>query len=353
MTNRLFISSFKMSRNISYIAVRVLLGIGLSATLSLVYTQFFWQEDLATYGEQLPELWQKADSCDVLYFAESSNATYADTDTSQKSISEYFADHVPNKKVCALNKGAVHAGVFLALIKQIPDSSKVKTIIVTMNLRSFDAAWVHSELETPLMKSNVLYAKRNPLLNKLFMSFGYYDHQTKEERNAHVEHQWRYDTLNFPFEYPYRTVRAWDDGFANGGYEIIDDTIWSYEKVSLACHYIKTYAFQIDTLTNPRIKDFDEIVKVAKAKKLQLVFNLLAENVEYADSLVGKPLSYLMYQNKNLLMDRYNKDGVTVVDNFDIVAGYNFMDQNWTTEHYFAEGRKQIADRLSLYVKIP
>jgi hypothetical protein len=29
------------------------------------------------------------------------------------------------------------------------------------------------------------------------------------------------------------------------------------------------------------------------------------------------------------------------------------MDQHWTTEHYFYEGRKQIADNLALHIKIP
>jgi hypothetical protein len=44
---------------------------------------------------------------------------------------------------------------------------------------------------------------------------------------------------------------------------------------------------------------------------------------------------------------------VEVVDNLELVAGYNYMDQHWTTEHYFYEGRKQIADNLALHIKIP
>lgn len=330
-----------------------LLALGLLLLLFAVgYKQFFWKADLEKYAEQLPEVWRKADSCDALYFAESSNATYADTDSNRMSISELFAMHYPHKIVGAINKGAVHAGVFLPLIQNIPAGSRVKTIIVTMNLRSFDAAWIHSKLETPLMKSNVMYKPYHPFINKVLMNFGYYDKKSEKDRDKELLKAWRTEQLVFPFAAKYHTVREWDDAFANG-YYTNEDGSWDMPKISLACHYIKTYAFQIDTLTNPRIRDFDEIVKVAKAKNIQLVFNLLAENVEYADSLVGPELAFLMRQNRDILVNRYNRNGVVVVDNLELVKGSLFMDQHWTTEHYFYEGRKQIADHLRGNVKIP
>jgi hypothetical protein len=341
-----------MVNKTKYVLYRALLILFILFTLAGVYQQFFWKQDLQQYAEQLPELWHKSDSCDVLYFAESSNATFADTDSNKKSISELLAIHYPHLTIGALNKGAVHAGVFLPLINQIPTNSKVHTIIVTLNLRSFGADWINSELESQLMKSNVLFAKQNPFINKLFMSFGYYDNKQIHKRNAIRDNHWEHDSLRFPFEFPFKTVRTWDKTFGNGFYKN-NDSSWNMEKITLACHYIKSYAFQIDTMTNPRIKDFDAIVKVANQKKLRLVFTILAENVEYADSLVGPALSYLMRNNRDLLVNRYTKLGVEVVDNLELVAGYNYMDQHWTTEHYFYEGRKQIADNLALHIKIP
>jgi hypothetical protein len=322
-----------MKQVFTYLFFRLVWLILLMIGLAWVYRQFFWQADLKQYGSQLEELWKLSDSCDVVYFAESSNAMYAESDTNRMSISELFATHYPDKIVGALNKGAVHAGVFLPLVAQIPEKSRVKTIVLTMNLRSFGAAWIHSELETPLMKSNVMYGKRHPFLTKLMLSFGCYDHKNPKERMMDVEYQWKHDKLHFPFDYPYHTVRDWDDAFANGYYTLPDGS-WDFAKIALACHYIKAYAFQIDTLTNPRIRDFDGIVKLAKQKNLNLVFNLLAENVEYADSLVGKPLTFLMKQNRDVLVNRYRSMGVTVVDNLESVAGYNYLDQEWTTEHY-------------------
>jgi hypothetical protein len=115
----------------------------------------------------------------------------------------------------------------------------------------------------------------------------------------------------------------------------------------LADHYIKSYAFQIDADKNPRIADFDKIVKVAKKKDLNLVFNLLAENTEYADSLVGKNLLWLMKSNRDLLVERYSKQGVIVVDNLEIVPGWDYTDQHWTTEHYGQYGRQLIAKNVA------
>jgi hypothetical protein len=77
----------------------------------------------------------------------------------------------------------------------------------------------------------------------------------------------------------------------------------------------------------------------------------MAENVQYADSLVGKDLVFLMKQNRDLLMKRYNHDGVTVVDNLELICGYDYIDQNWTTEHYNQRGRMKIAQHLARALK--
>lgn len=321
-------------------------------SVALIYRWSFLSQDLKQHdAELLPEIWDKPDTCDVLYFAESSNATYADTDSNRTGISELTALHFPGQVWGAINKGAAHAGVFVPLIRMIPENSRVKTIIVTMNLRSFDASWIYSKFETPLMKGNVMYSNRPPLLSKLLINLGYYDARTEAQGDSLRNDHWRFDTLRFPFAYPYVTVRSWDSAFGNGYYKNADSS-WNMPKISLACHNIKSFAFQIDTNTNPRIRDFDAIVAIAKRKKLRLVFNLLPENVEYADSLVGPALVFLMRQNRDLLVQRYNKDGVTVVDNLELVSGRNYMDEHWTTEHYFYEGRKQIADRLAAHIKI-
>lgn len=329
-----------------------MLALMIVLAICAAYQTWLWRSEADRYGDQLTELLDKADTCDLLFFTESSNANTSPRDSIKLSISKLFAAHYPQYTISAVDKPAVHGGVFVALLNRLPERRKVQTIIVTMNLRSFGQAWIHSQLESQLMKANVMYANPPLALNKWRMIFGGYDHRSASERDKLKEHQWRTDTLRFPFDYPYHTIRAWDDGFGNGKY-LHPDGSWDLPKIALACHYIKAYAFQIDTLTNPRIHDFDQMVEIAQRKKVRLVFHLMAENTAYADSLVGPELTFLMRQNRDLLVERYTRKGVQVVDQLERVPGKYYTDQNWTTEHYWYEGRKLLADQLALQVKIP
>jgi hypothetical protein len=116
-------------------------------------------------------------------------------------------------------------------------------------------------------------------------------------------------------------------------------------------HYIRTYAFDIDTAKNIRIKDFDEIVKIADNRGWKLVFNLMAENTEKAAQLIGPGLVRIMRNNALLLGSRYSAMGVTVVNNLESVPDSSYLDQNWTTEHYDEAGRKQVAANVAKMMK--
>lgn len=285
---------------------------------------------------------------DVLYYAESSNATAANTDTCLQSISQMI-DSLSPLKVNSVEHGAIHARTFLQLIKNLKSNSKVKTIIVTLNSRSFGSPWINSHLETNIAQANVMYEPIIPIFKRIKLSFNAFDNRIIQLRDHDVEKDWEGLKLNVPKNFPYKTVRLWDNAMANGTY-LLPNGDWDMPKISLACHYIKTYAFSIDAKTNPRIKDFDEIVSIAKQKNLKLIFHLLAENVQYADSLVGKELVNIMHQNKQLLLDRYSKNGVTVVNSFELVNGLDFIDQDWTTEHYNQKGRFILAKNVLKYL---
>ncbi len=324
---------------IKFAALGVLLVVSLFLS-NIIYSKWFYKDDLIeTDAKMLLELDSLQNVNDIIYFAESSNATTGYYDTCKKSISELIADQLKNKSLGTIQHAAIHAKTYLELIKNIRPDSKVKTIIVTMNLRSFDADWINSKLETPLMRANVMYAQLPAIIKKLMISFSAYDDKVEYLRNKERAHHWKHDPIIVPENFPYKNVKDWDGA--------IFSKLFDQPKTrDLTCAYIKTYGFSIDTLTNPRIKDFDEIVKVAKEKNLHLVFNLLAENVQYADSLVGKELVSLIKQNRDLLMQRYNKNGVIVVDNLELVNGKEFCDQDWTTEHYVQSGRIRIAGNV-------
>ena len=334
------------------IVVRILLLAIIFLVANFIYEKSFWQQDLnSSDGKILTDFLNAQDSADVIYLGESSNFAVAEKDTCSKNISVFTADYFPSLIFRPVHKGAIHAGTYLALLKQIKNNARVKTVVVTLNLRSFDADWINTKLETSLMRTDVLLQKYPPLINRFLLSLNAYNKKSEKQLEQDMLAQLRNDTLHFSYDFKYKNAYDWNVGMANTVYLRANKNKDSIAKINLACHYIKTYAFQINTKTNPRIKDFDAIVTLCKQKNIHLVFNLLAENIEYADSLVGKDLVYLMKQNRDLLMNRYNKDGVFVADNLEVVKGKDYIDQNWTTEHYNQRGRVLVAKSLANVLK--
>jgi hypothetical protein len=317
---------------------------------NIIYTKYFYKTDLELFdAKMLFQLDSLQYNSDVLYFAESSNGTTANSDTCLLSISEMM-DTLSPLKINAVEHGAIHAKTYLNLIKQINSNALVKTIVVTLNARSFGSPWINSKLETNLSQANVMYESMPPIFKRIKLTFNAFDNKSVQMRDYINEQNWSKNKINVPINFPYKNVRQWDNAMGNGTY-LLPNGDWDGPKISLACHYIKTYAFSIDTLNNPRIKDFDEIVAVAKQKKLKLIFHLLAENVQYADSLVGKELHHIMQENKQLLIERYTRKGVIVVNSFELVNGKDFIDQNWTTEHYNQNGRWILAKNVLKQIK--
>ncbi len=317
--------------------------------LNAIYKQTFWKQDREKYAGLLDSLDKVVYISDLIYFAESSNFSYLDGEKNQKSISALLQGHLPGIRINAVNKGALHAGLFLSLCKNISEGSPVKTIVVTMNLRSFNADWINSKLESQLMQQNVMLQPYPPLVNRFLLAFKAYDNKREEERNEIIFNTWKTEKLVFPYEAKYSTIWEWDTTLANG-YFLLPDGRWDMPKIQLATTYVKSYAFQIDTLKNPRIKDFDKICKYAHERGWNIVFNLLAENTEKAKELIGADLVFLMRQNRDLLVQRYRQMGATVVDNLEVVASEDYIDQDWTTEHYVVRGRKQIAYNVALAI---
>ncbi len=313
--------------------------------MSVVYTKFFYESDIQEHSEIINLVRDLPPKTDIVYIGESSNNTVGNDDIDQRAISDFINDYYPNLKVADITKAASHSGIYKVLVKYIPENSQISTLIVTLNLRSFDAVWIHSSLETALQKSLVLLQDYPPFVNRFLLSFKAYDIKTKEERKNQILDKWK-EELSFPYAFPYKNIQEWNSAVAKRGIKDKNGK-WNQDLTNLACHYIKNYAFQIDTLHNPRIKDFDAIVALAKKRNWNLVFNLLAENTEQASKLVGKDLLFLMEQNRKLLVDYYTRRGVLVVDNLYAVSNSQFIDKDWTTEHYFEKGRRTIAKNVA------
>ena len=315
--------------------------------LNWLYSNWFFEKDLRKYSDIVELSWQVVDdSCRIIYLGESSNSHFGDEEANHWKISDFTSDCFPNVKMGDLTHAASHAQTYYYLLKHIPKSSSVETVVVTMNLRSFGPSWIYSRLETALRKQLVLLQDWPPLVNRFLLAFKAYPLKTEEEWSELVYWHRRHDPLHFPYDFPVDNNYDWDQGM--GWYGVRDaEGHRDQEMTELACHYIKGYAFQI-TDENPRVKDFDAIVELCHERGWNLVFNLMAENVDKARRLVGDDLLFLIKRNRDYLLNRYgDMEGVTVVDNLFLVRDVNFIDQDWTTEHYYEEGRRIIAEHLS------
>jgi hypothetical protein len=336
-----------MKKEYQILILKLFLFVPIIIAMNFVYKTYFYEKDIQKNSEVINKVRMVVnDTSIIVYIGESSNIAVRGDDKDQRAISEMISDYFPSMKLGTITKEASHAGIYYELLRNIPESSSVKTIIVTMNLRSFNSQWIYSDLETPLQKSMVLIKDYPALFNRFLLSFKGYDIKSKREREKQFKTKWKNDKLIFPYPFKYKNVLEWDKAVFHEGIKNPDGTK-NQELTELADSYVKTYAFQIDTLTNPRIKDFDNIVSLANKRNWHLVFNLMAENTERAKELIGDDLVYLIKQNRDLLVKRYNKNGVIVVDNLELIPDEQYIDRNWTTEHYAEKGRKTIAKNVA------
>jgi hypothetical protein len=276
---------------------------------------------------------------DVIYFGESSNTTFRESDSSRVSISELIAQCGGGHHIGTVSKGAIHAGTYRILLQRLRSASSVKILIVTMNLRSFGINWIQSSLETNLSRANVLYSMHPPVLKKFMLGFKAYDNKDSIFRERSIKWHYKHYIL-FKEEGKCKNVRDWDAYMFSKGH-LKTDGSRDAEKCALACHFIKNYAFVISK-DNPRVKDFDAIAEFCEKIKIKLIFNLLPENVERARELCGEDLMHLMKQNVKFLEERY-KTNSSLVNNMELLPDSSFIDREWPTEHYNFYGRNKVA----------
>ena len=310
-----------------------------------IYRCLFYQHDRHVFSAPLAQMIDSvnATGADILYLGESSNHTFGLDDTDTAWISEMIARHYPTLQVCNMTHDASHGEVYYLLLRNLSPDCPVTTVVVTLNLRSFGIDWIASTLETVLQKRLVMLQPRPALLNRAVLSFKAYDIKSTNERYKQMADYWKVHPLP-----GHPSVPQWGDSLN----ALEATTEGSNDALStMPGTFVRNYAFLIDTLDNPRIHDFDRIVSLARQRGWNLVFNLLAEDVEWADQLVGSDLTDLMSQNARLLVERYSRMGVLVVNNFDVIPDSLFRDRDWTTEHYIQKGRQTIADNVAVSLR--
>jgi len=320
---------------------KIILLILLLVALNWFYENTEYKRFLEAEADQLLQV-EKIKSCEIIYTSESSNFSNTEdpNEWDKRKISQMLAEYFPSMQLEAINQPASHAHTHLLLLSMLPENARVKTVVATINLRSFSASWVNSNLESALNKSSVMYVNRPPLFNRALISFHGYDSKSTAEREEDMLNVWRNEPL--PFPPPRNTVFNWCAEEKWGD--------WRDPKRQLTDQFIKQYALVVDS-DHPRTKDFDAIVSLCENRGWNLMFHILPENIQTADSLAGDNLSSLMRQNANWLEQRYARMGVIVINNLELLEPTYFTDKDFPTEHYNARGRWLIARELSVGLK--
>ena len=334
---------------LKYILPRFLAIIAFLFLANEIYKLTFWKEDVSKHGDILENLWVVNPNDKAIYFGESSNFHTTEKDTTKHRISNILNDLLPEIGVGTVDNAGLHSGTYLAVIKNIPEDSNVEILVITMNLRSFGADWRYAVGENYLAKTEVMIAPNLPLINKFLVSLKKYDFKSGEERAKQISDSRSNEIFDIP-NFEFHNAKSWDSAMAWGHWKN-QNHLLNKKTIPLACHYIKNFAFEIDENNNERVDDFDEIIEIADKRGYKIVFNLLAENMEEGEKLVGNNLIYLIEKNRDFLINRYTKKGAIVVDNLYAVPDSCFVDRDWPTEHYTKYGKTIIAENLSKAIR--
>jgi hypothetical protein len=332
------------------IGVRIIALILILLLCNWLYVEFFFEKDLEKHSSIIYKIRALDADTDILYLGESSNKTFDTNDLDRRKISQMLSEFYPDLKIRDITEPAAHLGIYYEILRKIPGDSNVKTVVVTLNLRSFGLDWIYSKLESSLQKSLLLLKPYPPLVNRFLLSFKAYPSYNEEERTKTIRRLWQEEAFDTLSGMPYSSVSEWDRAMSRKG---IRDTLGRYDQAmtELACHYIKSYAFTMNKHYRIRIQDMDRIITLAKKRNWHLVFNLMAENVDKAELLVGEDLLSLMRENRDYLVSYLGERSISVADNLEAVEDKEFIDQDWTTEHYKQKGRRIIARNLAKELK--
>lgn len=328
-----------------YIALRIVVALIFILMANVVYWKIFFADDVRKHADSLENLWVVDSDAQAIYFGESSNFHITDEDTFKHRISYILNDLLPEYRLATVDNAGLHAGTYLALLKHIPQEMPIEFVVVTMNYRSFGASWRYAQGENYLAKTERLLDRPVPLLSKFRISLKDYDQRSDQAREQQMLDAWKTETFEIP-NFKYNTIAQWDSAFAYTRTTSVKSD-FTPDELSMAFHYIKNFAFDIDVESNERIRDFDQIVAFSKERGFFVFFNLLDENMEELNRLVGPELSGLIEKNRALLVDRYTEMGAVVIDNFNTVPDSCFVDRKYTTEHYSYEGKGIIARHLA------
>lgn len=333
---------------LAYCGLRLSMLAIIAVMANALYVHFLYEDDIKSFNPTLNNLRKNADDASILYFGESSNFHLEHPDSPKIRISDYVHQLLPNENVLPVDNAGLNATNYLAVMRNLPETSKVHTLIVTMNLRSFGYTWILDGNYNFSNRSNAFAKVRPPLINRFFIALKAYDHLSTEERQNELRKHKMQDSLKWPFPFPYNTLNEWASAIADGYWLRDDRKGWNMEKIKLGSHYVKNFGFQLTSNENPIVQAFDDITAFAQERNLRVVFHLLPENMADGVRNTHEAFSWLLWHNREFLVDRYhNGNNVLVVDNLQRVHDTMFLDRQFPIEHFVSKGKELCAKSIT------
>ncbi|MES2799006.1 MAG: hypothetical protein V4638_03255 [Bacteroidota bacterium] len=315
---------------LKYIVVRLLGLLLVAAVAQIIHQRWVYPSIKKSEGWLQAMVERRLEKkSNFLYFSASTNTAFAPDDSITLSISDLLQQNI-QQAVNVIDTSAIHGGIFLKILQKIPENQFPKTIVMDLNLRSFGANWIHSDLENSLQRNFVYWNERPSLLNHLFAATKWYDYKSPNEHLRAIEYQQKFERL--PFNHP--TIKKWCDSlFQTVNYSEDGKTM------------IEHFGFHIQS-DNQQLKNFEAIVALAKSHESKLILVLLPENVEKMKLLVDQQLPALIEKNAEFLTNHFKKMGVLVIDLHAKLPKESFFEA-FPTEHYNAFGRQIVATAIA------
>jgi hypothetical protein len=309
--------------------LRLLVGVVVFFAANFWYVSSgLYQQERAKFSPMAAKLDSAFLHGDVVYLGESSNTSFNPwTDTFGYSVSEFLQMYLPQNRVRGVSHDGYHVGLFSQMLGLMPEhwaDTGRKTVVITVNMRSFGPSAMFNGNEASNQQEAIFYTRRLALLNRVYVSLHHYDNRDSREMER-AKTQW-FRTKDLRLQggagqhygsthggpglqaageewFYHNTVKWWLRDLQRQFAPVSGEADLA-RVMPMAEAYLKEFAFLLDE-ENPRVKALDAIVEKCKREEVNVVFVLLMPNFDHANRLFGKELTLLMDENMDFLRKRF------------------------------------------------
>ena len=174
--------------------LRLLVGVVVFFAANFWYVSSgLYRQERAKFSPMASKLDSAFGNGDVVYLGESSNTSFNPwTDTFGYSVSEFLQMYLPQNRVRGVSHDGYHVGLFSQMLGLMPEhwaDSGRKTVVITVNMRSFGPSAMFNGNEASNQQEAIFYSHRTALLNRVYVSLHHYDNRDSREMER-AKTQW-------------------------------------------------------------------------------------------------------------------------------------------------------------------